>query len=96
MEGGDALAKLILYFFTIQKHSNRTTSVFLGGEVDNALTGIYNLINQIEASLILFKSTMKEKEAKDVDDDMQNVWDETYNYVFPMLILNQLSLPISS
>lgn len=88
---GEILAKFVLYVYILSKQ--RKNSVRLENEFCRVIKCVQSLLRQIEHELIISHNTPVSS-GTSVIDDIEKVWDDTYNYVFPMLVLNQLSTPL--
>jgi hypothetical protein len=89
---GEILSKFILYVYILSKHQRKIPR--LGREFKRVLDCIESLLRNIETELILTDSAHAEGSSKSVVDEIEQVWDDTYNYVLPLLVLKQLSAPL--
>lgn len=89
---GETLAKFVLYMYILSKHQKNVPR--LHSEFQRVLNCVESLLHNIETELILTDATSQHADnQKSIVDEIQDVWDDTYNYVMPMLVLNQLSIP---
>ena len=82
---GDILSKLVFYIFLIQKHSSNSND--FQNEAKNIIKTVENMIQQIETLLIQHDQVEFDQ---NIVYDVNSTWEDTYNIVFPMLVLNQI------
>ena len=88
---GEILSKFVLYVYILSKQQKASPN--LENELYRVIECVQSLLRQIEHELIVNNSTPTSS-GSSIIDDIEKVWDDTYNYVFPMLVLNQLSSPL--
>lgn len=89
---GETLAKFVLYMYILSKHQKSVPR--LHQEFQRVLSCVESLLRNIETELILTDNELQEKSnSKSIVGEIEDVWDDTYNYVMPLLVLNQLCIP---
>ena len=90
---GETLAKFVLYVYILSKHQKNVPRLHL--EFERVLHCVESLLRNIETELILTDSAVQQdSDTKSIVREIEDVWDDTYNYVMPLLVLNQLSIPM--
>ena len=90
---GETLAKFVLYMYILSKHQKNIPR--LNVEFQRVLNCVESLLRNIETELILTDATIQQSsDSKSIVNEIEDVWDSTYNYVMPLLVLNQLCIPI--